>query len=672
VVAVVGMVFALAVGNPAYAQESYVDGLIQGPDIQGGDAPTVAERYPVTSYRYPFHGEGIAPGAQAQEVVDLSFNGIATLLILLAGYMAQGASKLVQWALDTTTTAWLLDAVEGVLAAMADAVLGQLVLGIVFLGALWVAWQGIRQRAASAMSGVVWMVVVIAVGAVFVSQPRTFIEAPHNMTTELSASLFGAVASAGIGGGGDGYYGDTPPSFSGPAATDAQRRLEDQLWRVMVFEPWRVSTFPTAAMADEYAERLLADPSQDTIEDIYAEIGDADEDAAEQFAGRRPLDRVVASSITFLAALPIVATMVVLGASLIVLQYAFVLLSLLFPLFALVGIHPGGGRNAMLRWLDMWIGTLVKRIAVTAIISALVSLFGFAAANLRTQGWFLTVILTTLVCVAALVYRRTITDLLASAAGFGMSGEEGKREHAARAHPGRSMVRAAVMAKSFGVGAFGGAIVGSRRAEQADQQRRAARDQGARRANDPDARRGDRATTEPDVAGDSASEDTGTPGTTAARPERNAQEAPTQAQAPGTAPDRSRPVDDPGPSDDDAPDDGHRYSVRERPQEDRRPPRSEGHGHVPSPRRDGQEDIHTDAAPPPRRVEGSQTRPVEDRAATTRRTGSTQASPPDAGPSERATTPDRAPEREAGQQAPRNGQAEGPTPRRDTARGDDR
>jgi len=427
---------ALAGPGTAVAQSAQIDRLIEGPQIQGDNAPTVAERYPVTHYRYPFHGDGIGFGSRSSELLDQTLNAIASLLMLGAGLLAQAASKLMQWAFDPSTTSWLLDAVESTVAALGSTIYGQGVLVAAMLGALWVAWQGIAQRqATSAFQGGIWMVAVIAVGVAFLAQPRWFIETPHEVTTELSASLFGAVAGVGVNASGEGYHGEHPPTYSGPASIDAQRQLEDQLWRVMVFEPWRISTFPNAELADEYGEQLLEDRSEENVQEIYEELEREDPDAAEFFAGREPLDRLVASGMTLVAALPIAITMIVLGAALIVLQFAFVILSLLAPVFLLLGIHPGGGRNALLRWVDMWLGTLVKRVAITALISVLVALFAFAAANFGRQGWYLTVLLTTLVCVAALVYRKTITELLASSAGTVGSGAEGEREHRARAHP---------------------------------------------------------------------------------------------------------------------------------------------------------------------------------------------------------------------------------------------
>jgi hypothetical protein len=447
------LVVLLAVGllgvlvGPAVAQPAQIDQFIQGPPLQGNDAPTIAERYPVTAYRYPFHGEGISIGARSSEVLDQAINALASLLILGAGLLAQGASKLVQWAFDPTTTAWLLDAVDATINALGATVYGQALLAVAMLGALWIAWHAVaRRQATTAVQGGIWMVAVIAFGVAFLAQPRWFIETPHEVTTELTASLFGAVAGVGTSAGDGGYHGAQPPTFSGPAAVDAQRQLEDQLWRVMVYEPWRIATFPSADLADTHAEALLADRSSDNVQDIYDLIAREDEDGAEFFAGREPLDRLVASGMTLLAALPIAVTMTVLGAALIVLQFAFVILSLLAPLFLLVGIHPGGGRNALLRWLDMWLGTLVKRVAVTGLISVLVALFAFASSNLSQQGWYLTVLLTTLVCVAALVYRKTITALLASAAGSVGAGTEGEREHRQRAHPIASSRPAARMA----------------------------------------------------------------------------------------------------------------------------------------------------------------------------------------------------------------------------------
>ena len=82
-------VAALALGlllaascDPAVAQSAQIDQLIEGPDLQGGNDPTVAERYPVTHYRYPFYGEGVGIGSRSSEMLDQTLNALASLLIL--------------------------------------------------------------------------------------------------------------------------------------------------------------------------------------------------------------------------------------------------------------------------------------------------------------------------------------------------------------------------------------------------------------------------------------------------------------------------------------------------------------------------------------------------------------------------------------------------------------
>jgi hypothetical protein len=454
------VLLTIAAVSPADAQTSQLNDMVQGPELQQGDQPTVAERYDITSYRYPFHGEAVGLGSRANEGVDEMLNAVASFFLAWAAWLARAASAVMQWAFDPAMTSWLLDGVEAVFTALASTIYGQALGAVVFLGVIWTAWQGIvKRQTTSAVGGIVWIVVLIGVGVVFIGNPRWFVETPHETATTVSAEMFGAVASVGSGGT-TGYHGDQRPTFSGPASVDAQRRVQDQLWRVMVHEPWRASTFPTRELADEHAEALLADRGEDTVADIYDSIAADDEAQAEFFAGREPGDRLAWSLLTLLAAVPVAVTMIVLGASLIILSYAFVILSLLGVLFLLIGIHPGGGQRAFFGWFEMWAGVLIKRIAVTALISVLMALFAFSAENLSTAGWFQTVLTTTLVCVAALIYRKPIVGLLASAFGRFGSGKEGEREHAARAHPGRTAARTLAAAKMGGVAGVAASVAG--------------------------------------------------------------------------------------------------------------------------------------------------------------------------------------------------------------------
>jgi len=436
------------------APDSLVDSMIQGPGLQGNQAPTVAERYGMTDYRYPFYGQGVSLGAQADEAWDQGMNGVASVVLLMAAALIRGATALLQWAFDTRTTAWLLDAVEGVVEIMATSTLGQFAVIAVMAGVGWAGWRLIvHQRGSQAMGGIVWIVAVLAIGIAFVNNPRGFVETPQGYATEFQGSLFSGIAGVATPSGGD-YYGRTAPSFGGPAPVDVQRRIQDQIWRVAIHEPWRYTVFPSLEIADEYGEVLLADRSDENVQQIWEAIGRDDERAAEVFAGRESSDRMFGATMTFLAAIPIAVTISVLAVSLIVLTYAFVILTMLAALFLLIGIHPGSGRDALAGWFDMWFGVLVKQVMITALLAALITALTFAAANVGLQGWFFTVTIYTGLCITLLIFRKPLQNLLASGFGPAGGGDESGREYQQRSRPAAAAAKAGRTVRNVAAAGF--------------------------------------------------------------------------------------------------------------------------------------------------------------------------------------------------------------------------
>lgn len=454
-----GVVFVLAlnVGGAQAQTPSMVDDMIVGPDLQQGNEPTVAEKYDLTSYRYPFYGEGISPNALAQEATDRVLNEIASLLLMWAAGFIEAAYTMLQWAFDTSTTDWLLDAVEQVVDAMATTVWGQFLGLAALIAAVWIGWQGIaRQSGLAALQGVVWVVGVVAVATLFIGNPRGFVDTPRQLALTVQDALFSGIAGIAVDDGSD-YYGETTPTFNGSTSDAVQRKVADQLWRVGVYEPWQYATFPDQATAEAHSDRLLSDRSPETIADIWGQIEREDEQAAAVFGGRDATGRLFAAGMTLLASLPIVLTVGVLAGALIVLAFAFMLLTMLGLLFLTVGVHPGSGRVALLRWVDMWIGTLLKQVGVTAIVAVLMMALTFSATTLSVQGWYFTVVLTSGLCVVALLFRKPITNLFASAVALG-GGDEAGRANAQRSRPVSTARRAYVGAR-FGMAGLGIAAV---------------------------------------------------------------------------------------------------------------------------------------------------------------------------------------------------------------------
>jgi hypothetical protein len=455
----VAVVVGLA-ARPAVAQQTDARGadrLLETPDLQQGEQPTVEERYPLSSYIVPYvadDGIDFDVGSWAETAGETTGNNVAGYLLAGAGLIARGLGALIQWAFDSRLTDWLADDLVAVTDGMRETIWQPLLLVMVVLGSVWIAWHALgRQRASRSLEGLVWMLGVVTFATVLMAQPGWFFGGLNDLSNELSTNIFAGIA--GLGESGGDYHGQHDPTFAGNNADErARRQAADHIWRVLVWEPWRAIVFANDDDADEYGERLLADPSEDTQQAIYDDLvakhGGDDAYPVQHYAGAHPGTRITVASLALLAALVTGVVLVVLTAAVIILQFAALVLTFLAPLALLIGIHPGTGRVAALQWLELWLGVWIKRVVVTAVLASVIAIHGLIIRHTMQLSWFVAATLIVASGIAALMYRKVLAGMfsrlaLASSPG----GDAGQRVHQQRTHPartGRSTTRRATTA----------------------------------------------------------------------------------------------------------------------------------------------------------------------------------------------------------------------------------
>lgn len=157
--------------------------------------------------------------------------------------------------------------------ATADTVWAPLLAVMVLLGVAWMGWHALgRQRATASIQGLVWMVAIVALATLLFSQPAWFFSGADELSSRLATEVFAGIA--GISGGDDGdYYGNQAPTYGGNTDDErARRQAADHIWRVLVWQPWRAVVFANDRDADQFGQRLLADPSEDTQQAIRDDL----------------------------------------------------------------------------------------------------------------------------------------------------------------------------------------------------------------------------------------------------------------------------------------------------------------------------------------------------------------------------------------------------------------
>jgi hypothetical protein len=127
------------------------------------------------------------------------------------------------------------------------------------------------------------------------------------------------------------------------------------------------------------------------------------------FAGVPASTRTAPVLIGFFALLFGLGPLAFLSITLVVQQIAMLLLLLLAPLALTIGIFPGKGRKIMLGWLEMFLGTVIKRFIAYALIAVLIAaMTAVMTANLGGSNYLIQVGLVIAIGFGVLNIRKVI------------------------------------------------------------------------------------------------------------------------------------------------------------------------------------------------------------------------------------------------------------------------
>lgn len=427
-----------------------VDALLRGPDLRGDRAPTLYERYGTGGYT-------LDTDLRFDEAVLRAVNAVAGALFALAIWIASAVAVLVQWAFTVDLTGPLHQAVADLVGVLRQALYTPLLGAVVLLAGAYALWHGlVRHRGTLAAQGLAWSVAALVVGAVFLAQPGPVVQEAASTTVGLSRAVLAGVAGL-----------DTrkDPQFFGGDPADAElRAATDRFWRVFIHRPWLVAELGDPALGATYGERLLgaktltaeetrrarAAPAEAralreakhaAYRTLRTELRSRHPDAYAWFSGRRATERVGIAAFTLLTVGGLGGLLGLLAGAVIVVQLAFLLLVVAAPAFLLLAVHPGAGRVLAVRWAELLVATLIKRVLYAALLAVLLVLGGVLLELSARLGWGAAATLQILLLAAAVLYRRHFRELLSTvspptvAAAASPEGSPPGRRQAAASRP---------------------------------------------------------------------------------------------------------------------------------------------------------------------------------------------------------------------------------------------
>ncbi len=398
--------------------------------------------------------------ADPRDLANAALNAFANQVFGWVKLAVTATLTLHQIVFDPHLLDGFLPVVNDVVHGIRDALWLDYLMPVVMLGSAALAWRAFRSRVSGAVEGAAWMVGAIAFALWFFTNPAGIVNGANQLVGGISQQVYAGIGTVTAQGG-------------KPAA------VRDQIWRALVFQPWLAGEFgagaSSSAAAQRYGEelldaqaytydeagRLVRDPSQGDPRNHgslaarkqakYKELAkrlEADYPAAyAHFRGTQSGSRQSTAWLALVASICACLVLFILGCANVLYQLAMLLLVLMSPAFLLLGVHPGAGRGLALRWLDMMVGAVLKRIFCQLLFAVLVIAYSIVLSPQMVPGWFTSILLTVLLGAAIIIYRRPFLKLFSS---LTLSGAAQAMEsfHSDRAKPVRSAFRALLAYKT--------------------------------------------------------------------------------------------------------------------------------------------------------------------------------------------------------------------------------
>lgn len=350
------------------------------------------------------------------------------------------------WATDGDLLDSFTDPLDCVIAGcagqdgLADTLFLTYLLPIIVLGAVWAAWNGLfKKRTMHTTQGIVWMLGATTFAMIFLAQPGLIADKANSVVSNVSQTITNGVTGISAG-----TVGSKDPCYIKPSKdnedTRGNRIAKCSMWKAMVYTPWVSGQYGTTTVKDlPGATATIGDrnPSKGGIDDLRLAQIDAqtlgdDEDLgdeateweaikdkivaddsnvdAELWKGNNNDHRLAVGMASVAAAIFLGILVILISFSTVVLSVGMILLIMMAPVFLLVGVHPGFGRGIALKWLELLLGTMFKRVVLSAVLAILIGMYQVILAT--PMPWLSQIALIIAMGMGAIVFRKPLLETL--------------------------------------------------------------------------------------------------------------------------------------------------------------------------------------------------------------------------------------------------------------------
>lgn len=395
-----------------------IQGLITLPCIRGSNDPTLYEKYPASAY-------SLHIGTNA--AADIFNGGFTFAAAFLFGWITTVGSfcaGLLEWTYSLQLTNGVgtslnaTGALDSVISGLHSAVYDKFLPLALAVAAIYVVWFGVlRRRMTVAVESFGWVLMASAVAALFFAAPSFVIGSLDSISLQISKAIMGTVASV------------DPTTNANPSVYtkdrngyEGVRAAVNRYWEIYIYQPWEVAEFGSVQAAQTkapngmtYAEwDLQANASGDRQQkDAFSNAVHTNLDQAtiDWYDGGLGLQRMTLSIVALITVTIASVLLIMIAGAVLIAQLGMVLMTMVAPFFFLIGIHPSTGRRIFMRWGELLLGFVFRRILYSAFLSIILVVGGLIIGGVAQQSWFLASVLQIALVIAAFFYRKPVAAM---------------------------------------------------------------------------------------------------------------------------------------------------------------------------------------------------------------------------------------------------------------------
>lgn len=396
-----------------------IDGMIAAPPIQHGNQPLLFERYGIDAYLpagllHIDPGSAIAntllngPAGMVVQELQIGATFAASWMISILLGLGTITTRLLEWTFSMDFASGASGPLGAVTRSLAQNFYAPLLPFVIVLVGAWLVWHWlIRQRFTFGLGGLLWMLVALALGGLYMSSPVEVMSEANQFTAGLASAMLDGVSAADPQM--SGRVGD-PTMALGPQHDAELRQFNDRIWRTFFYGPWTSAEFgaydpKVPGTNRHYGEELLAKNAGEQSS-FDQDIGKAPGWMQDFYNGGNGLGRAAVALFSLMVAMLGMLLYLFMALAVIGSQIGYLVLLMVAPPILLIGTHPGLGRNVLIRWLGLVLGMLGVRLLYSLFLAIVLVLGGVIATAGADMGYVPAALLQLLLVGLAIWFRK--------------------------------------------------------------------------------------------------------------------------------------------------------------------------------------------------------------------------------------------------------------------------